>query len=200
MYNELLIDAVFKRTPIWDKKSKYHWNRSVVDMHWKEISAEMVEDACANDGIRSTDSHVDEDEVRVYSDLDQNDNRHDEHEEGSSCASSSAVRGLKRKRGLERRKLEDLHLKPSRNRDLDDDEDILFFKSLLSHVKKIPESRKLSFRSRVQEIVEQFAYGTGTSSTRTTPISFHSSLHSTDTHDPLELNFHSISQSAQHSS
>nr|CAD7444604.1 unnamed protein product [Timema bartmani] len=45
-----------------------------------------------------------------------------------------------------------------------EDEDLLFFKSLLSHVRKIPASRKLYFRSQVQELVEQFAYNQESSS------------------------------------
>lgn len=39
-----------------------------------------------------------------------------------------------------------------------DDEDLLFFKSLLPHVKKIPAENKLTFRGKLQEVVQQFAY------------------------------------------
>ena len=41
----------------------------------------------------------------------------------------------------------------------EDDEDLMFFRTLLSHVKKIPNNRKLSFRCQIQEVVDQFAYG-----------------------------------------
>ena len=43
------------------------------------------------------------------------------------------------------------------------DDDLLFFKSLLPYIKKIPDKRKMSFRSRVQMLVEEYAYGMATS-------------------------------------
>lgn len=39
-----------------------------------------------------------------------------------------------------------------------DDEHLLFFKSLLPHVNKIPQHMLLSFRNRVQDVVNEFAY------------------------------------------
>lgn len=48
--------------------------------------------------------------------------------------------------------------KSSRKRDKEEDEDIMFFKSLLPHVKRIPVAQKLIFRGRIQEVVQQFAY------------------------------------------
>lgn len=39
-----------------------------------------------------------------------------------------------------------------------DDDDALFFRSLLPHVSKIPQHLKMRFRSRVQMIVDEFAY------------------------------------------
>ncbi|RVE49701.1 hypothetical protein evm_005676 [Chilo suppressalis] len=44
-----------------------------------------------------------------------------------------------------------------KNRQTEDD-DLLFFRALLPHVKKIPPHRKLRFRNRVQEVVDEFAY------------------------------------------
>lgn len=44
MDKDLLIAAVFEKTPIWDKRHKLHSNRNVVDKYWKEISVEMKED------------------------------------------------------------------------------------------------------------------------------------------------------------
>lgn len=41
-------------------------------------------------------------------------------------------------------------------------DDLLFFKSLLPFVSKIPIERKLRFRSRIQEVVEQFSYEAST--------------------------------------
>lgn len=40
----------------------------------------------------------------------------------------------------------------------EDDENLFFFKSLLPHVRKISENKVLSFRNRIQEVVEEFAY------------------------------------------
>lgn len=42
------------------------------------------------------------------------------------------------------------------------DDDLLFLKSLLPYIKKIPEERKMSFRSRVQLLVDEFTYGMAT--------------------------------------
>ena len=40
-----------------------------------------------------------------------------------------------------------------------EDADLMFFKTLLPHVRKIPEHIKLRFQSRIQSVVEEFAYG-----------------------------------------
>lgn len=40
----------------------------------------------------------------------------------------------------------------------DDDENLFFFKSLLPHVRKIPNNKILLFRNRIQQVVEEFAY------------------------------------------
>ncbi|XP_066962169.1 uncharacterized protein [Macrobrachium rosenbergii] len=58
----------------------------------------------------------------------------------------------------ERQKLQYLLEKSSRKRAREEDEDLLFFRSLLPHVKKIPDSEKLTFRNRIHEVVEQFVY------------------------------------------
>lgn len=39
-----------------------------------------------------------------------------------------------------------------------DSEDMLFLRSLLPHMAKIPDHKKLKFRSRLQDVVEEFAY------------------------------------------
>lgn len=57
---------------------------------------------------------------------------------------------------IERKKLQYLEAKANRS-NTEEDENLLFFKSLLPHVRKIEPSRMLSFRGRVQELVEQFA-------------------------------------------
>ncbi|XP_064116843.1 uncharacterized protein LOC135222639 [Macrobrachium nipponense] len=58
----------------------------------------------------------------------------------------------------ERQKLQYLLERSSRKRGREEDEDLLFFKSLLPHVKKIPDSKKLAFRNRIHEVVEEFVY------------------------------------------
>ncbi|GFR87195.1 transcription factor Adf-1 [Elysia marginata] len=40
-----------------------------------------------------------------------------------------------------------------------EDEDLMFLKTLLPHIRKIPENMKLRFQSRIQSVVEEFAYG-----------------------------------------
>lgn len=57
---------------------------------------------------------------------------------------------------IEKQKLQ--YLKEKSENKTDNDEDLLFFKSLLPHVRNIPQERKLAFRSQVQELVDQFAY------------------------------------------
>lgn len=66
---------------------------------------------------------------------------------------------------------------------INEDEDRSFFNSLMPHVKKIREDRKLLFRTEIQQVVQRFAYtdqifhtpssnsGTGNSGRRNTPLS-----------------------------
>lgn len=51
-----------------------------------------------------------------------------------------------------------IDIKPTRKQGGDDGEDLMFFKSLLPHVNRIPDASKLIFRSRIQELVQHFAY------------------------------------------
>lgn len=76
------------------------------------------------------------------------------------------IKGKKRNRNetfndtllnLEKQKIKYLQEKSLRRQNVDD-EDLLFFKSLLPHVRKIPDSKKLAFCSCIQNFVEQFAY------------------------------------------
>lgn len=86
---------------------------------------------------------------------------------------------------IERQKLEILAQNAKRRyatQTNDDDEDLLFLKSLLPHIKKIPDNRKLSFRGRIQEIVEQFAYPSPSFCNIPNPYTPHSSYSS---HSPL---------------
>lgn len=59
---------------------------------------------------------------------------------------------------IERQKIQYLMENSSRKQDKDDDEDLMFFKSLLPHVRKIPATQKLVMRGRIQDIVQQYAY------------------------------------------
>mgnify|MGYP000701668958 CR=1 FL=1 len=90
---------------------------------------------------------------------------------------------------IERKKLEYITEKSEHKRqkenESEDDEHLHFFKSLLPHVRKIPQSKQLSFRNRVQELVEQYAYQQHFSSPNT-PYSSHSTL-TTISHDTPEL-------------
>ncbi|GFO01215.1 transcription factor adf-1 [Plakobranchus ocellatus] len=58
---------------------------------------------------------------------------------------------------LEEKKLELLTQRNEKNDESDDD--LLFLKSLLPYIKRIPAERKLSFRSGIQRTVEDFAFG-----------------------------------------
>lgn len=59
---------------------------------------------------------------------------------------------------IEQKKLEYLMQKRDRRQSLEEDADLYFFKSLLPHVRRIPEERKMCFRSRIQSLVDEFAY------------------------------------------
>lgn len=61
---------------------------------------------------------------------------------------------------IEREKLKILRdkMKIRESSEKNEDEDLHFLKSLLPHIKKIPDNRKLTFRSKIQEVVERFAY------------------------------------------
>ncbi|KAG8196014.1 hypothetical protein JTE90_028984 [Oedothorax gibbosus] len=58
---------------------------------------------------------------------------------------------------IESKKVEAIGELLSRRKE-NEDEDLLFFRSLLSHVKRIPEHKKLQFRAHIQEVVVQHAY------------------------------------------
>ena len=59
---------------------------------------------------------------------------------------------------IKRQKIKYLMEKSSHKQDKDDDEDLMFFKSLLPHVQKISVAQKLKLRGRIQETVRHFAY------------------------------------------
>ncbi|GFO06584.1 transcription factor adf-1 [Plakobranchus ocellatus] len=62
---------------------------------------------------------------------------------------------------IEQKKLDILSDREARRKsDADrEDEDRMFLKTLLPHIRKIPQHMKLRFHSRIQSVVEEFAYG-----------------------------------------
>ncbi|XP_012946166.1 uncharacterized protein LOC106013889 [Aplysia californica] len=60
---------------------------------------------------------------------------------------------------IEERKLQYLFDKQARKRDNEDaDTDLMFLKTLLPHIRLIPQHMKLRFQSKVQAVIEEFAY------------------------------------------
>lgn len=70
---------------------------------------------------------------------------------------------------IEKQKLE--LLKAKKQKSQNDDKNMLFFKSLLPHVHKIPPNLKLQFRNRMQDIVNSFAYPQAASLSQKSPAS-----------------------------
>lgn len=100
---------------------------------------------------------------------------------------------------IERRKVEYLENKAKKNSSTDqEDEHLSFFKSLLPHVRKIPEHRILSFRCRVQELVDQFSYQLNIVSTPSSSISTHCGAPSPD-YNRIDQNVHNSVPSSQQS-
>ncbi|KAL3284827.1 hypothetical protein HHI36_018966 [Cryptolaemus montrouzieri] len=62
-----------------------------------------------------------------------------------------------------------------RSRESDEDDHSSFFKSLLPYVRKIPPNRILSFRGRVQQIVDEYAFGLSSIYITAAQVSPHSS-------------------------
>ncbi|KAF5293837.1 hypothetical protein FQR65_LT10975 [Abscondita terminalis] len=86
---------------------------------------------------------------------------------------------------IEKQKLEILKAKKENLKT--DDEDMIFFKSLLPNVQKIPPNLKFSFRKRVRDIVNNFAYGQITSVPEISPIFSTFSYTSSVPESPREL-------------
>jgi len=60
-----------------------------------------------------------------------------------------------------------------------ENEDLLFFRSLMPHVNHIPANMKSRFRNRIQQVVEGFAYPPASSTFQHCPFSLSSSSPST---------------------
>jgi len=56
-----------------------------------------------------------------------------------------------------------------------ENEDLLFFRSLLPHVNNIPANMKLRFRNRIQQVVDEFPYPRASSTFQHCPFSLSSS-------------------------
>lgn len=65
----------------------------------------------------------------------------------------------------------DVFLDESKNKEKEFDDDELFFQSLLPHVRKISVSKKMKFRIRIQELVDEFVYQEHASSFSSVPSS-----------------------------
>ncbi|KAF5272482.1 hypothetical protein FQR65_LT17392 [Abscondita terminalis] len=77
---------------------------------------------------------------------------------------------------IEQQKLQYLQEKANkRSREADGDDHNSFFNSLLPHVRKIPPNKILSFRGRVQQIVDEYAYGQSSLYVATPQVSPYSS-------------------------
>ncbi|CAH2003162.1 unnamed protein product [Acanthoscelides obtectus] len=60
---------------------------------------------------------------------------------------------------IEKHKLEFIRTKRANIEETKEDDHLAFFKSLLPHVKKIPDNNILPFRNSVQDLVQRYAYG-----------------------------------------
>ncbi|CAH1959449.1 unnamed protein product [Acanthoscelides obtectus] len=131
-----------------------------------ESLAEAEESIQSLPGLDETTFYSTEDEARPRRDIADASSSTAESvgKENASVPRSSS----KRKRGptetfneslldIVKRKVAYLETKSKRTSE-NEDEHLLFFKSLLPHVKKIPQSRVLAFRCQVQELVQQFSY------------------------------------------
>ncbi|XP_030751838.1 uncharacterized protein LOC115879266 [Sitophilus oryzae] len=101
---------------------------------------------------------------------------------------------------IERRNVEYYLESEAKQNSIDqEDEHLSFFKSLLPHVRKIPENRLLSFRCRIQEIVDQFAYQLNIHSTPSSAVLLHSDVPSPGYHivDSIHQSVPSRQQSSQ---
>lgn len=147
-----------------------------------ETESESNVQSAENDGAGGLDANVEESEKEVHPVL-----------EPHLRILNSSASTVKKRRGqndifndtildIEKKKLDYLQSK-SKRVDNKEDDHLLFFKSLLPHVRKIPDSRVLSFRSRVQELVDHFAYQLNISPAPRTPIS--SSLLSSPSLTPI---------------
>ena len=68
----------------------------------------------------------------------------------------------------------------------------LFFRSLLPHVSNIPANMKLRFRNRIQQVVDEFAYPTSSSTFQPCPFSLSSSSSSSSSSPSAPSTFNSL--------
>ena len=74
-----------------------------------------------------------------------------------------------------------------------ENEDLLFYRSLLPHVSNIPASMKLRFRNRIQQFVDAFAYPPASSTCQPCPFSLSSPSSSSLTPPSASSTFNSLS-------
>ena len=71
---------------------------------------------------------------------------------------------------IEKQKLQCLEKAAKSKEKVREDEDLQFFESLLPHVRKIAPENKLLFRNRVQQLVQDYAYGVNQRTRYTMPL------------------------------
>lgn len=173
-------DASGAVTPKWMYFSQLLFLKDTVKPRISTRDLTMDQDSIVNeDGLDEIQSYLqlDMQHANNFVESDEtneiNTNIESKHEDHSVLSSLHSIQcsptcPAKRRRGqidifneaildIEKKKLEYLQSNSKTDNSKEDDH-LFFFKSLLPHVRKIPESQILPFRNRVQELVDQFAY------------------------------------------
>ncbi|KAG8285730.1 hypothetical protein J6590_074463 [Homalodisca vitripennis] len=168
-----LVSKLQLNPPIWDKRLKEHSNRNIVDACWRKISVEMdIDDGAEReDEVSHQEPDIDLNEAEI--ELSNRNVTETQPSELNQPENPPASQPTKRRRmmatntlynekilQLEQRKIDTVQSALQRGPSPDND-DMMFFKSLLPFVSKIPMEKKLTFRSRIQQVVEEFAFMVG---------------------------------------
>lgn len=145
---------------------------------WVGNQVDDVEDPVdKEEGMPTSPTHTGETPARGVEDL-------DKHKVTSSSRPKQEARKRPRTQDynqsvldIGRQGMQYLTEKSNLKQSREDDDDLLFFKSLLPHVKKIPDADKLTFRIRSLELVQHFAFQVPTTSplpqSSSNSVSFH---------------------------
>lgn len=96
---------------------------------------------------------------------------------------------------IEERKLQYLVDKHDQKKTDAEDEDLMFLKTLLPHIRKISPHMKLRFQSRIQDVVQEFAYGPQNNQSDTAVYQSYSYSTTPSPVDPLYTSTYSSSPS-----